>query len=352
MRSKTQMIHEFIERLGQGIETNDELFSELGVIRDQVFTGSLLDEIVPHYETLAAEALAIAPVHQLGHLSLFLGMGVESGLPPECLSTPLIERARDLFDPLATALAPSLEDDHEEPEHPLEILSKTSPPMDDWWDAVPGVSTALTSIALLSKQGREAMRADRTLMDALAIVSQFDDAPGWTYDMANMLSHEEFLVVHVPTRRGWRAKAIGVYNNFQLHTLLLGALQERDDASDLITEPISEDRLRSYQRFGLGEAGEVSSDVGFYTCAALDDALSITDPLQHMISKEGKPWQVPRHGECFVVLLDDAPSERSWDEQADTDMIDSSITILDALPRDDVERFLSEFRKSVVSSLH
>ena len=350
MRSKTQIIHEFLERLREGIDTHEELFSELGVIRDQVFTGALLDEIIPHYTMLADGALEHVPIHQLGHLSLFLGMGVESGLPPECLTAPLIERARELFDPLADALGGEI--DKEDAEHPLEILSRTDPPMDDWWDAVPGVSTALTSVALLSHEAREAMRADTTLMDALEVLANFDDSPGWTYDMANMLSHEEILLLHVPSRRGWRARAVGVYNNFQLYTLILGALQEREDSSDLVDEEISPERLRSYRRFGAGEAGSVSSNLGFYTCAALDDTLQIADPLHHMIYNEGKPWQVPRHGECFVVLLADAPYQRTWDAQADTDLIDSSITIQAALDSEDVERLLGDLRKSVVSSLH
>ncbi|MEC9397564.1 MAG: hypothetical protein VX475_08095 [Myxococcota bacterium] len=350
MRSKTQIIHEFLERLREGIDTHEELFAELGVIRDQVFTGAVLDDIIPHYTMLADGALEHVPVHQLGNLSLFLGMGIESGLPPECLATPLIARARELFDPLADALGAQVGD--EEPEHPLEILARAEPPMDDWWDAVPGVSTALTSVALLSHTAREEMRADNTLMDALEVLANFDASPGWTYDMANMLSHEEILLLHVPSRRGWRARAVGVYNNFQLYTLVLGALQEREDSNDLVDEEISPERLRSYRRFGAGEAGSVSSNLGFYTCAALDDTLQIADPLHHMIYNEGKPWQVPRHGGCFVVLLADAPYHRSLDAQADTDLIDSSITIQATLDEADVERILGDLRKSVVSSLH
>ena len=350
MDSKTQIIQAFLAELSQGIGSTDELFEQLGVIRDQVFTEAYLEDILPYYEQLVDGSLSRVPDHQLGHLSLFLGMGIESGLPPESLGSALIPRARMLLIPLAEALKSAL--DQQDLPHPEDHLAEHAPELERSWQSVSGTCTALTSIALLGHLMRQTLCEDADLLEALMVLSRFDVAPEWTYDMARMLGHEHITLVHVPSRRGWRATAHGIYNNFQLYAFVTDCLSAYPDARDLVPTPPAPAHVLAYTCHGHGEVGPISSPLNLYEPDALDEDLQIAGPLHHAVWTEGKPWHIPRHQGQVVILLGPAPYHRSWVAGADTNLIESSLTITGSLTRQEVTNLLQAMRDATMGALH
>ncbi len=140
------------------------------------------------------------------------------------------------------------------------------------------------------------------------LLRRYDERYGFIGKMVQVLDGESIVVVHVPSRVGVRFVMTGIADNFQLHTLLLGALA----GSRVPGEPPSPVAVAAA---GEGPAAERTVTSGWQLAqwtGLREGGVAGPDDTDSWIWNEGVPADIaPFDGER-VVLIGDGTIERSW----------------------------------------
>ncbi|WP_433344274.1 hypothetical protein [Micromonospora sp. CA-111912] len=138
--------------------------------------------------------------------------------------------------------------------------------------------------------------------------------------LLRVLDGERLLVLHRATGRGWRVTIDGVADNFQLHTLLAGALAgpaERGLIEGLTVDPswveVATDAPED--RFGGTVVG----------------SFNLVDGHGKWIWNEGAPADIPLFDDARVVVLDPPPYQRSWNNIRRFPLMSAALTVEETL---------------------
>ncbi|MEQ9500329.1 MAG: hypothetical protein RIT81_25870 [Deltaproteobacteria bacterium] len=137
---------------------------------------------------------------------------------------------------------------------------------------------------------------------------RYDERYGFLGKMVQVLDGESIVVVHVPSRVGVRFVMTGIADNFQLHTLLLGAL-----AGSRVPGPSPSPGAVAAAGDGPVAKRTVTSRWQLVQWSGLrEGGVAGPDDTDSWIWNEGVPADIaPFDGER-VVLISDGTIERSW----------------------------------------
>ncbi|MGC4807089.1 hypothetical protein [Micromonospora sp. DT233] len=134
--------------------------------------------------------------------------------------------------------------------------------------------------------------------------------------LLRVLDGEPLLVLHRPTGRGWRVDIDGVADNFQLHTLLAGALcgpAEQGLIEGPTVDPswveVATDAPE--ERFGGTVVG----------------CFDLVDGHGKWIWDEGAPADIPLFDDARVVVLDPPSYQRSWNNIRRFPLMPAALTV-------------------------
>jgi hypothetical protein len=163
------------------------------------------------------------------------------------------------------------------------------------WFALPRFSMSAVTLLSRSVETRAAVEPVDPVVDQAAVHWEQLE---YIRDLRRVLDDEPLLVLDRETGQGWMVRISGIGDNFQLHTLLGGALIGRD----LDGTPPDPRWIRSMS------AGEVEPGtppvVGWW---------DLVDGHGETIWNEGVPADIPVIGGTRVVVLDPPSYERSWE---------------------------------------
>lgn len=271
-----------------------------------------------------------------GQFSVLCGALVELGARPD----PLIAPVADGF---ATALAGAArflagwrrvrgDDELPDPDDPgtmddaIAALVEAYGDEQSAFDAVQGWyaagTWAMPAITLL--QPSAAVRAtfphrERLLETGTELAGERPDLE-CVLGLLRVLDDEQLLVLHRATGRGWWVTISGVADNFQLHTLLAGALSgpaEQGLIEGLTVDPswVAVATDAPEERFGGTVVG----------------SFNLVDGHGKWIWNEGVPADIPLFEGARVVVLDPPPYQRSWNNIRRFPMMPASLTVTGAL---------------------
>ncbi|WP_229403463.1 hypothetical protein [Micromonospora okii] len=281
-----------------------------------------------------------------GQFSVLCGALVELGARPDALVAPVA-------DGLAAALTGALrfrdgwqrvrgDDELPDPDDPATVegsIGVLSGAYDDErtaTDAVQGWyaagTWAMPAITLLQQSPaiRAAFPHRERLLDAgTALAGERPDLE-CVLGLLRVLDGERLLVLHRASGRGWRVTIDGVADNFQLHTLLAGALAgpaERGLIAGLTVEPswVAVATDAPEERFGGTVVG----------------SFNLVDGHGKWIWNEGAPADIPLLDDARVVVLDPPPYQRSWNNIRRFPLMTASLTVDAALTEDEATDWLA-----------
>lgn len=284
--------------------------------RDQAF-GDLLpramrdSQQLPPAELTAAlpkiaEGIAQAPPNLGCWLAILAGAWVERGASPEPAGLAVIETATEVVAAAgefanawqkATGAKPP---DPEESGPSQEIVNTVGPHLADpvgamlSWFAMPQFTLSARTMLSTSPLVRGGVPDRERRSSVFAELEQYFAPAGWTAELLRVLDGERLLVLDRASRRGWTVTISGIGDNFQLHTLLGGALVGHPDG--LPGKPADPRWISSFTS-GDVEPG-TPPVVGWW---------NLVDAHGDWIWNEGVPADIPALNGTRVVVLDPPP---------------------------------------------
>jgi hypothetical protein len=162
------------------------------------------------------------------------------------------------------------------------------------WFALPQFSMSAVTLLSRSVETRAAVEPVDPVVDQAA---EYWEQLDYVRDLRRVLDDEPLLVLDRATGQGWSVVITGLGDNFQLHTLLGGALIGRD----LDGVPPDPRWIRCMSSGGV-EPG-TPPVVGWW---------NLVDAHGETIWNEGVPADIPVVSGTRVVVLDPPSYERSW----------------------------------------
>ncbi|MEZ4405045.1 MAG: hypothetical protein R3A52_00950 [Polyangiales bacterium] len=274
---------------------------EVVALRDAILEGGPLDEVAPtamHYaQGLDPQGLAemqaelglilrAFPPERTHVVALIAGAIVEFGGAPEDLPGVIYDRLAEMRE----ARDPAEDEALPECFYPFEQAAMAA------LSRSPGLRRTLPQRARL-----------------LACEKCYEDRYGFLGKMLAVLDDEPLYVVDVPTGRAWRLRIGGVADNFQLHTLLRGALA--GDGPDRIAGEAPDPAALAESidapvtgAYAMRSRWQLSN--GFALLA--DGKVDSEDYQRNWIWNEGVPEDIAVLDGARVVLIEPGLIERSW----------------------------------------
>lgn len=275
---------------------------EVMAIRDAITEGGSVEEPVgmafQHADGLDREGKAevqaelgtllraFAP-ERCGQVALLAGALVEIGGAPEDFPGVVFDRLAEMLEGLD---------------------------VDDEEDGLPECFYAFEQAAMAALSRSPALRRSLPQRARLrANIRRYSERYGFLGKMLAVLDDEALLVVHAPTGRAWRMRIGGIADNFQLHTLLLGALA--GEGPDRIAGRAPD--AQALAEAGGGPttgSGSMTSDWQLANGFALraDGTIDSEDRDRNWIWNEGVPEDIEPVGGVRVVLIGPSTYQRGW----------------------------------------
>lgn len=295
---------------------------------------------VPELDEALRRCAALLPemgISAGGQFSILCGALVERGARPDVLVAPVA-------DGLAEALTeaerfrtgwlrvrgeeaePPGTEDPDAMDHAVAVMAEAYGDLSTAQQATLGwffaEKWALPATTLLQQSAavRAAFRSRPGLVvTAAELVSDLSDLT-CLVGLLHLLEREQLVVLHRQTGRGWRVTIDGIGDNFQLHTLLAGALSgpaERGLIEGLTVDPawiaVATDAPPEQFR---------GSVVGSF---------NLVDGYGKWIWNEGTPADIPSLDGARLVVLDPPPYQRSWSNIRKFPMLPGSLTVDETL---------------------
>lgn len=191
-------------------------------------------------------------------------------------------------------------------------------------------------------------------VDRLAATEGFIDNENvyWCHRLAQMLDNEELLVIHPASEQGFRVRISGIGDNFQLHTLLADALNGPDGFPYDTPDPHIAAIARGEQEpedddFAVGVFNMVNWTGIKGLLGESDDDDESHSFFDEWIWGEGTPYDIEKFEGTRVVLIDDAPYQRSWQANLTFGGIRPEVTVVEKLTPQQVQDWLQRFQAGV-----
>jgi hypothetical protein len=279
-----------------------------------------------------------------GELAQVCGSLVETGCDAGLAMDPVLHRLPDMLRSAERFLracvnAPPGEGEAGE-QGPRELLERHSARMAESmpaearaWDAAGPLCLGAIALLARSPEKRKQVRRDADLLERAQAVAGCNGAAGFLARMLQVLDDEELLVLSPEPKVGFRVRIGGVGDNFQLHTLLAGAVVGPVEdglfpglvgtISDSRPEPPEPGRPLDPRAVGVArdlpcsrsEPG-VYSHLQLWTWQALrPDGRLPDDPMANhdfVVWNEGVPADIPPFEGVRVILLGSTSFSRAW----------------------------------------
>ncbi|MFD0685683.1 hypothetical protein [Actinomadura fibrosa] len=259
-----------------------------------------------------AEGIAGAPPNLGGWLAVLAGAWIENGADPVPAGRAVVERLTDVT---ASALAfgeaweeatggkpPGMED----AQPSQQIVDTLAPKLGDGtvaammaWFALPQFAMAACTVLSVSP----AVRAGLTDRDFSAFAAGraagYHGQMEYVQGLLRVLDGERLLVLDRESRRGWTVTIGGIGDNFQLHTLLAGALAGRPGG--LPGTPPAPEIIACFLDADVPPGRPIISS-----------PWNLVDAHGEWIYNEGVPADIPAVNGTRVVVLDPPSYERTF----------------------------------------
>ncbi|WP_328476426.1 hypothetical protein OHA21_21845 [Actinoplanes sp. NBC_00393] len=156
------------------------------------------------------------------------------------------------------------------------------------------------------------------LVAAVEAAEEHVGPAAWLHGLLRVLDDEPLIVLHRATGRAFRVTISGIGDNFQLHTLLAGALI--GGTAGLPGEPPSAVELAA------ATDGEPQPDGG------IRGNFNLVDHAGEWIWNEGRPADIPALDGVRVIVIDPAPYARSWNAGRVYPLMKPELTVHGELP--------------------
>ncbi|MFI6942661.1 hypothetical protein ACIBI4_25580 [Streptomyces sp. NPDC050418] len=281
----------------QDSEAAEQAFNELA----RHYGGADESEYREAAPRLAALLPGIPPGPR-SHLAVLTGACVEHGADAAACAPHIFAGAREAFDAAAEfctrwSATGGTPDDLPDPEEGLndEIIERTGLDTAIGWCTLP--QWEMASVAMLNSQAvRKSAPGKPELLAAAERVTERSghDFKCLTYAL-RALDDEPVIVLHRATGAGFALRISGIGDNFQLHTLLAGAL---------IAGGHLPGRAPSAEEIAVcrDAPGQVQTTGSF----------NLVDAAGQWIWNEGCPDDIPTVDGARLIVLDPPPYERGW----------------------------------------
>lgn len=304
--------------------------------------------------TVLARGLQVPDLERAAALAVTCGALVERGAHPEIPTNAILKRLQDALPgalrliQLASKAAPGdeIEDavfDQVRRENPAETRA---------WDAVDNLG--LAAIACLSR--REALRkqalSDKVLVDAVAPLADVHPRMHFLALLLRVLDGQELVVLHPPTKQGWRVEVSGVADNFQLQTLLADLLVGKDFGLPGTPPPREVVDVMSGEGPQRIEAS-VAGGWNLYQWNIIQPDGSLPPPedtfalRDRWVWGEGAPDDLERFEGRRTLVLGPATMKRQWNASRIFPALQASVELVETLAPAAVEQLLSRMGAAV-----
>lgn len=169
----------------------------------------------------------------------------------------------------------------------------------------------------------------------LAKLVRYQERYGFLGKMLQVLDDEPLLVLHPKARRGFRCMIHGVADNFQLHVLLLGALEGKGVNGQL------QSREALAAASDASEPSEATAQSDWQLVNWFGLRTGMVDH-ESWIWNEGVPADIATFDGLRVVLIDTSKIQRSWDAQRVFPGMIGRLANLVVLENAEADRLLNE----------
>jgi hypothetical protein len=195
----------------------------------------------------------------------------------------------------------------------------------------------LGAIAMLSRspQGRRVVRGNGPLRKRVLELAGAHPRMTFLAKLLQVLDDEELLVLHPGQQRGYRVEISGIADNFQLHTLLAGALIG-EPAEGWLRGKRPDPRVVAAARDQPVHSRARTAEGAFnlWTWHGLRPDGTLPEPQEaseHWIWNEGIPADIPPFDGVRVVLLGPVPYARTWNADRCFDGLHARLRIHETL---------------------
>ena len=213
------------------------------------------------------------------------------------------------------------------------------------WEALE--QWCLPAIALLTRDPALRLQARERTALRQAVDALDDEGAHFLGRLLAVPPELELLVLHPPTAQGYRVRARGVVDNFQLHALLADALIREGSAGPeggLAGKRPPAAVAAVFRGEGPQETdGQCEGVWNLYNWTALgpDGALLADPPLEHWVWGEGTPAEVLPFEGTPALLLGPASYARSWPAARTFDALPAGLELLEVLAATTVKDWLT-----------
>ena len=291
--------------------------------------------------------LSIASPVRAGFVALCCGGLVERGAEPDIAREVIVQRLRAILPDAAAFAAAALElnaaqSTTDEDADPAAIVDELASQVAQQHSTLAWAWTGLdlfgrAAIAMLgrSKLGRQAARGDALLVSGLARLAPVQPLADWLAQLLAILDDEEILVLHPGLGRGYRVRISGIVDNFQLHTLLAGALIG-DPAQGWLPGQPAAPKILAAARGASPMARAVFNLVGWRGLNAAGQ-LPASGDQSHWISGDGTPADIEPFEGLRVILLGTPPAARTWTAETRFPGLVAELQVLEQLRATTIE---------------
>ena len=203
----------------------------------------------------------------------------------------------------------------------------------------------LGTIAMLSfsKEARRRARQRPELLEGSDRLADYHPRAAFLHDMLLVLDDEPLLVLHPGFRKGYRVRISGVADNFQLHTLLAGALVGRDGKIPG-HRPDPRAFAAALDRPVDPEMDYAEGVFNLWNWPALQPDLTLPEGMagtEWWVWNEGRPADILPFEGLRVVLLGPPPYMRTWNAGRRFPNMPAEIRVEQTLEPDEVEQWLT-----------
>jgi hypothetical protein len=213
---------------------------------------------------------------------------------------------------------------------------------------------ALIAHLARSKPLRAAARARPELLQQTQSADAAAEQPSsFLSTMLRVLDDEALTVLHPEQRRGYEVRISGIADNFQLHTLLGGALIGKPKDGWLTGEKPSKRAVAEFRDADIGAKGgaEITGPFNLLNWTGLrpDGSLSgghAPDEVDHWIWNEGCPADIVPFEGRRLVLLGPPPYDRHWRAGRQFSGMPGELAVERTLPAAEVNAWLARLRSA------
>ena len=275
-----------------------------------------------------------------GFVALLCGAAVEGGGDPEIPAPTLLRGYKSVLDAARLFVEKCYELAGTEEALPSEVLeahglevSQSYPKLAAAWSVAGFFGQAGIAIMTRSAPARAVAQNTPGLETSLQQAAGFIENADWCFTLVQVLDNEELVVLHPATEQGFRVRISGIPINFQLHTLLADALCGEDGFPYPKPSPLEVAVTK-----GDADADPSLQATGVFNMVNWPGVTGAQS--DHWIWNEGVPKDILLFEGTRVILIEDAPYQRTWNAGRMFDSLRGEVQVLEKLSTAQVQDWL------------